>query len=1061
MNPCLWDACAQVLWHALPDAARDSDSLYLPVAIDSARIGAETLPAEVWSHATVAATPGGGESLRGDVRIHDRAGVLVGALEGIALRPVPRAALASLQDQSNLYEVAWVREDAAAATQPAPGATGDRAWLVLADRAGVGEACAARLRALGATCAIRFSAGTATGDALPWSADALRAAMREAVGERGRLAGVIHCWNLDVPDGCSMDDAALEEHWRIGCGSLLSLAQSLLLTPTGSLPPVFVFTRGAQGPDDRLSAPLQAAALGLARTLALEHAELTCVRVDLDPDDRHPDQTAFDALGRVEPDETAIRSGVRFGRRLRRLPPEFLASAPPRRLEIDQRGAFDQLHVAPMRRLAPGHGEVEIAVRAAGLNFRDVLNALGTYPGPPGPLGDECAGVVAAVGPGVEEFSPGDDVIAVAPASLATHVTARARLTAPKPLRLTFAEAGSSPIVFLTAEYALGHKARLLAGERILIHAAAGGVGLAAVQVAQHAGATILATAGSERKREWLRQLGVRHVFDSRSTSFAGEIASATGGAGVHVVLNSLAGDAIPASLGLLAKGGRFIEIGRTGIWTAEQVAAERPDVAYEIVFLGDLFENEPDVSRRLLAAVREALDRGLYRPLPLRTWPLAHAADAFRFMAQARHIGKLAVVPGRDGAVAEARAGIRADRSYIVTGGMGALGLQAVRDLVDAGARHLVLAGRSAPGSAASGVIDELTRAGAAIEVVRADVSRRDDVADVVRAAARRRPIGGVVHAAGIVRDASFLQQDLDRLLEVMRSKVAGARHLHELTLDQPIDFFVLFSSAAGLFGSAGQANYTAANAVLDAFALWRQALGLPAVAIGWGPWSDGGMATVLGEREQARLTSQGWRPFSPREARGLFRALCASRAAAVSAFSLAWPQYLRQFRRVPAILAAFADRQPEPAAAPAPPLSMVDQVSALPASARQAALAAHIARQVARVLGVPGDHLVDQDLGLRDRGLDSLMAIELRNLLQTDFDRPLPATLAFDYPTVDAIAAYLVETLGFVVERPAAEAPAAGADDLASIQSMSDAEAEALLGAELDALDGLGRER
>ncbi len=1062
LDPCLLDACAQVLWHALPTGAQAREEMYLPVAIDGVELLASAgLPAHVWSHATVASSPGAGDGFRGAVSIHDSGGARLAVLEGIVLRQASRQMLSKGAGADRLYEVRWQQEELPASPRaaPRPGAH----WLVLADRDGVGLACAERLKARGASCTVAFAGGDRAGSG--WSEDDLRAAFAESTASGRALAGVIHLGALDVPTGAAVDESDLEGAWQAACGSLLIVAQSIIRTGSDPRPSLFVFTSGAQNPDDRLPAPLRAGVLGLARTLALEHPEVSCVRVDLDPDDPDPTEAILDVLGRPGVDEVAIRGGVRFARRLAPLSADRLAPAPPRRLEILERGALDRLRLEPLARRRPGEGEVEVVVRAAGLNFRDVLNALGTYAGPPGPLGDESAGTVAAVGPGVSGLSVGDEVVAVASGSLATHVIARASLTVRKPSRLPFAEAAGCPIAFLTADYALLRRGRLKAGERVLIHAAAGGVGLAAVQVAQRAGAEVFATAGSERKRAWLRARGVRHVFDSRSMAFAAGIRAVAGERGIEVVLNSLTGELIPAGLGLLAPGGRFVEIGRSGIWTPEEVARTRPDVGYDVVFLGDLFERDPATSHDLLCEVMGAIERGEYQPLPVRTSALSHAEEAFRFMAQARHIGKLVLVPGADGAEVDGRPAVRADRSYVVTGGLGALGLQVARALVDAGARHLVLTGRSAPTVAATAVVAALVERGVTVDVVRGDISHRDDVSRVIRTAEGAAPIGGIVHAAGIVRDASFLQQDTDRLVEVVRPKVDGARWLHELTIDQPLDFFVLFSSAAALMGSAGQANYAAANAALDAFATWRQGQGLPAVAIGWGPWADGGMATVLGDREQTRLTSQGWHPFSPEEGRGIFRTLCRSRRAQVAAFELSWPQYLRQFRTTPPLLASVAASESSPDAAvlaPAAdtsPVTLLEELAALPAAARRGALAAHVTRQVTRVLGAPGEQRIGSDVGLRDCGLDSLMAIELRNVLQGDLGRSLPATLAFDYPTVDDIVGYLVETLGFGAARTDESPDDRQGDEAAAVRSMSDAEAEALLDAELNAIQGRDR--
>ena len=313
-----------------------------------------------------------------------------------------------------------------------------------------------------------------------------------------------------------------------------------------------------------------------------------------------------------------------------------------------RRGSLDRFDLQPMERRAPGPGEVEIAVEATGLNFKDVLNVLGMYPGDPGPLGGECAGRVATVGAGVTHVRPGDEVLAVAGGSFASHVIARAEFVQPRPAGMSAEEGASFPIPFLTAEFCLGHLARMKAGERVLIHAAAGGVGMAAVRLAQRAGAEVFATAGSpvqaraaarhgRRARVRLAQPGV-----CRRDHLGLPVAR-----GVDVVLNSLSGELIDASFRVLARGGRFVEIGKRGIKTPEWVESLDRHLSYFVVDWGETGERDPALIGGMLARLVDDLRQGRLQTLPRHVFGLDEAERAFRFMAQARHRGKIVVRHG------------------------------------------------------------------------------------------------------------------------------------------------------------------------------------------------------------------------------------------------------------------------------------------------------------------------------------------------------------------------------------------------------------------------------
>ncbi|MEU5221052.1 MDR/SDR family oxidoreductase, partial [Streptomyces sp. NPDC020807] len=375
-------------------------------------------------------------------------------------------------------------------------------------------------------------------------------------------------------------------------------------------------------------------------------------------------------------------------------------STVPVRLVLEEYGSPEYLRAVPMERREPLAGEVEIEVGAAGLNFRDVLVSMGMmrehYATAYGmdeagdiPLGFECAGVVTAVGPDVTGLSVGDAVMAMTEGGFADYVTVRAGQVAPLPEGLTVAEGATVPLAFLTAHYALNRLAGLRRGERVLIHAASGGVGSAAVQIARAAGAEVIATA-SAAKRDAVRAMGVTHVFDSRSTSFADDIAAATAGQGVDVVLNSLNGDFIPASLSVLAKGGRFVEMGKLGIWPVERMRRERPDAAYFPFDLGDDAELDATLIPGLFEELRTLFAAGSLRPLPLTVYARHEATQAYQHMQHTKHIGKIVLRFDRSVVLSP-------DASYLVTGGLGGLGLRVGERLAEEGAGHIVLAGRRA----------------------------------------------------------------------------------------------------------------------------------------------------------------------------------------------------------------------------------------------------------------------------------------------------------------------------------------------------------------------------
>jgi NADPH:quinone reductase-like Zn-dependent oxidoreductase len=847
------------------------------------------------------------------------------------------------------------------------------------------------------------------------------------------------------------------------CGAVL-LVNAMIAEANGQPVKLWIVTRGAQPAGDARSplSPIASAAWGLTWSAALENPELQAVCVDLDsawdPDEITKLVAELDEDGRE--DKVALRGGQRLVARLRRRDRDAgsNASAPqePYRLEKTGQGTVDGFIVVPTERRAPGPGEIEIRVEATGLNFRDVLNVLNLYPGDAGPLGAECAGVVARVGPGVNDIREGDQVMTMASGCFASHVIAKQELVERTPPGITTVEAAGLPVPYLTAAYALEEIARVKNSDRVLIHAGAGGVGLAAVHIALRAGAEIFATAGSDFKRSYLRTLGVRHVLDSRDDAFDKDILRLTEGRGVDVVLNSLSGSFIDASFRATASRGRFIEIGKRGIWTHERVEALGREIDYQIVDLGEVSEREPERLGKIFSRIASEMAKGTLPLLPLTHFLLEEAPAAFRHMMKARQIGKI-VISHKHMAPPPL---VRADGEYLVTGGLSGLGLQAAEWLVARGAKYISLIGRRGANSPdTSAAVRRLAAAGAQAHVASVDVGDVDALgAFLAERRSTGRPLRGIIHAAGIIDDAAFVSQDWPRFERVLTAKVGGAQNLDRLTREDSLDWFVMFSSIATMLGSRGQANYSAANTVLDVIAQERRRLGRWTLSIAWGPWAQVGMAAGAPMKE--RLAASGLSPFTPEEALGAMEATIGTDAANVGIVAANWPQFLRRRDQdtcpPPYFTKVMGSKvRAETYGAEARSTVLLEEMVRAAAPGRRPVIVRNFVRQTAcKVLGLTEADGPADSVPLAEVGLDSLLAVELRNVLAKSLRMNLSATLLFDYPSIEELGEFLLnqmrETDEPAKKQPATDKPKAGVEGstvLAEIAELSDAEVELLL--------------
>ena len=677
----------------------------------------------------------------------------------------------------------------------------------------------------------------------------------------------------------------------------------------------------------------------------------------------------------------------------------------PWRLGLSTAGTFENLQLEPVPNadapLEPGH--VRVAMRAIATNFRDVMITLGMFTHD-ALIGGEGAGVVVEVGPGVTEFAVGDDVYGFFPDGSGTLVPGDIRLLLPKPSDWSYAEAAAISAVFTTAYFAFVHLADVKPGQRVLVHAGAGGVGMAAVQLARHLGLEVFATA-SRGKWDTLRAMGFDddHIGDSRTLEFEDKFRAIVGERGMDVVLDSLAGEFVDASLRLVAAGGVFLEMGKTDIRDPGKIAEEYPGVRYRAF---DLFEPGRNRMHQYMLDLAELFDAGVLRPLPVTAFDVRRAPAALRYLSQARHTGKVVLSMPDAWALG----------TVVITGGTGMAGSALARHLVaNHDARHLLLISRRGPDSAgAAELAAELSAAGAEVSLVACDAADRAALAKVIADIPVQHPLSAVIHAAGVLDDAVVTSLTPERVDAVLRAKVDAAWNLHELTQDSNVSAFVMFSSMAGLVGSSGQANYAAANSFLDALAAHRRAHGLPAMSLGWGLWDQASeMTGGLDDAGRARLARTGVKALSSVDALQLFdTAMVVDEpfllpahidTAALRANAAVVPPMFVDLINAPA-----RRRVDDSLAASKSKSALAQRIHGLPEAEQDAVLLDLVRSHIATVLGNTTPEAIDPDKAFQELGFDSLTAVEMRNRLKAATGLALSPTLIFDYPTPSRLASY-----------------------------------------------------
>ncbi|HKV20589.1 MAG TPA: SDR family NAD(P)-dependent oxidoreductase, partial [Mycobacterium sp.] len=1000
MHPVLMDLCTGVAFPAFPAllaAEQGVDDLYLPLRYGQVFLR-EKMPRRFYCRARWHRSDLDAETQVFDLDFVSRDGRLLGGIREFTVKRAPREALLrGLGGDTSrlLYTVGWHEVPAPPAADDVGSANGT--WLV----GGFDE-----LAAVVPGC-IPFDRTT---DSEPLGRVLVEAA------ERGLpFSGVV--WRSAAPHGdeTSAEAAARLEDEIANLLSAVHTAQGGEVKLPGGL--WIVTERAVACESGEPVDPVQAALWGFGRTTINEEPALRAKLVDIDGSPEAAVAVAGLLATPVDEPELAVRQGKLLASRLLPWARSGHLTVPrdgDYALEPTERGAIDNLRLIEKDVPPPDEGYVQVAVEAAGLNFRDVLNVLGLYPGDPGPVGGDFAGTVTQLGEGVTGLEIGQRVYGSMQGAFASRFNVPAQFLAPIPDGISAVEAATIPAAALTVRLAFDW-AQLNPGDKVLIHAASGGVGLAAIQMAQQHGAEVYATA-STFKRSTVRKLGVKHVYDSRTTDFADQILADTDGAGVDVVLNSLTSEGfLEATVRATAQGGRFAEIAKRDIWTPEQMTEVRPDIAYEIVALDTVMFSEPDRIRGLLTEVSEGLGKSEWKPLPAEVYPLTEARAAFRRMQQARHIGKIVVqipTPLQP----------RGDRTYLITGGLGAIGLHTAAYLAQRGACDIVLTSRRSPDDDAQNTIDEITeRYSCRVHVFGADVGVESDVAALLeRIRAELPPLAGVVHLAGVLDDALLSQQSLERFRTALAPKAFGAQHLNRMTQDDDLDFFIVSSSVSSLFGSPGQANYATANALLDGLVAQRRSKGLPATGINFGPWAQGGMASS--EAATANIGAQGLVPLDPTAALGALAEVVANGTGQATVIKANWQRAAKVLGSSrPPILDLVL---PSAGGEVTGDSELLKQLMDVPVPQRAGFVTEFLAREVQNFLRLAQPPAASSRF--LDLGTDSLMAIELRNRLHSQFGGKftINATAVFDYPTIGGLAEYLV---GQLPDAEPAEAPAA----------------------------------
>ncbi|MBV1919103.1 MAG: SDR family NAD(P)-dependent oxidoreductase, partial [Pseudomonadales bacterium] len=977
IHPGLMDSCFQSSILAADREALDTsmlDAIYIPFAVENLRFY-HAPTSRLWCHVksmnpVADGDEGFAESYTHNIQVYDDTGRIIIDVEALHSKRAPKEALLKALKKSafeNHYQVNWKSASLTKDDEQGNGKLPDNI-LVVSEKGVVCEGVVSRLKDRGGKVTY-----VELGEQSVTQLAGVSKLLTECASEKP-LTGIVYF----APN--KVEGTSVLEQQHLMYEPLLNIIKAVQMQGGMDVARLWCVTQSAvavQRSDEKVN-PNHTGILGFGKVLNMENPEFHAVFIDIDA--QQPESCINGLVNELtqsaEENQVALRPQGRWVARLARFDNVETAGLDippaPNHLLVEKKGTFDELKFVSYTPRPMGETEVQVQVLSAGLNFRDVMGVLDVYPGEPGPLGGECVGEIVRMGGKVTGYSIGERVmVPLAQSCMGSNTIVGYQLISKTPKNLTINEAATLPVAYSTALYALDDLAKLQPGERVLIHAGAGGVGLAAIYIAKHAGAEVFATA-SEKKRDFLRSIGVEHVLDSRSLSFAQDIREITDGGGVDVVLNSLAGEFIPTSMSLLNAGGRFIEIGKADIWSQDRVTAFRDDINYHHFDLVTVTMMDPMKLKALMEIIIERTEQGDYQPLPFTLFRQRNAVDAFRYMAQGKHIGKILIAPEPAPAV------INKESSYLITGASGGLGLLFAQWLADQGAGELILAARRDVSVVAPEQVALLESKGCVVKCVIADIGDEKSVNTLFDdIATQSKPLAGVIHGAGVLSDGFLMNQDMASFDKVMVPKLVGAWNLHVATQKLALDFFVLFSSLSSLLGAPGQSNYAAANGFLDGLASLRRQQGLVGTAINWGPWAEVGMAA--NSAVEANAKASGVNYILPTDGLTWFDQVLEQQPTQRGLIDVDWGQLASNMQgQLPRFISELDVKN---SVAVDENLHIMakqfrEDLAVAPIDERTSMLIDKICEQIKLVMGLEDDEVIDPTQPLQELGLDSLMA-------------------------------------------------------------------------------------
>ncbi|MBU1862271.1 MAG: type I polyketide synthase [Candidatus Omnitrophica bacterium] len=1048
LHPTILDVTLQALVvGTVEDPENPHINSFIPVSIDQVTVYCR--PGSVcWGHCKVTAQTK--SALYGDITLFDENGVVAVAITGVMLQAMPEDRNKD-QERINdlLYEFNWEE-----APQPVVSVHDDRqeTWLIFCEKSVVDLSAESSLTGFTDTVTrqlvpqgiahLRVSAG----DTYQKISDDHYHIRQGNADDSERLFGDVHdrqittivyLWGLtDEKPIATVNGNAVTDH----CATLAALIQGLVKVSDDRAIQFAIVTRAShivcsgEKKTDLTVTPLW----GMGLVMANEYPHLRCKLIDIDHSVQETSITAIinECLSGNTEEEVAFRSEKRFVKRGKKVSltfeagtyqTELISTENPVQAELETPGKADSFFFREIARRQPGPDDIEIHVHATSLNFKDLLKVQGklpqkvvegTYFGDT--LGMECSGTVVAVGENVKTLKKGDAVIGPLPGTFRSYATHPARYFMKKSPRLRFEEAPMI-VAFEAAYYGLVDLAHLRKKERVLIHNAAGAVGLAAIQIAQWIGAEIFATAGNEEKREYLRSLGITHVMHSRDLSFADEIKKITAGKGVDVVISAMAGDALIKSFSLLASFGRFIEIGKRDIAenTGLPMRVFNRNVTFAALDTDRMMQERPHLIGLILRELNKGLEKGYFRALPMTLYPASKIGDAFKFMAQSKHIGKI-VIDFHDQTVPVRRnipkkETLKKDGTYLITGGTGGLGIEIAKWLSSKNVDTVVLVSRrGAVQSHVQQAIKRMQKAGTRVIAEAVDITDAACVEKLIGTIKNDLPpLRGIFHTAMVLDDGFIIDLNKERFRTVLAPKIVGALNLHTATQDQPLDFFISFSSIASLIGNIGQANYVAANTFLDEFAHYRRAHSFPATTVNLGVLAGVGIA-AQNDKLDSLFRASGIKTLTVQKVLKALELIIEHDVTQIGLFDIDWARWARVYYKRPAFsrFQQLVEDSTHDGHASERSREVLHLLALLGEHERYEKMVSLLSDELAKILWSSAAN-IDIHQSISNIGVDSLMVLELKGVIETGLGLEISAMELLNGPTVAQIAQMLLKKI------------------------------------------------